>query len=117
MNGLNNPVRAVFHGANRSFSLKLICMKKLLLTAFEPFGGSHLNASQEVARAPKEHRFEGVQIEVLELPVVRFRALELTIATISRLRPYDRRSPRQRLYHPRAGGYQSRRLPHSRKCW
>lgn len=62
-------------------------MIKLLLTAFEPFGGNSLNASQEVARALKDHRFEGAHIEVLELPVVRFLAPQLTVAALSRLRP------------------------------
>ena len=62
-------------------------MKKLLLTAFEPFGGQALNASLETARALQGRHFEGAQIEVLALPVVRWRAPQLTIDALARFEP------------------------------
>ncbi len=42
---------------------------RLLLTAFEPFGGETLNPSWEVARALTVIRPDGVDLEVLQLPV------------------------------------------------
>lgn len=50
--------------------------KKILLTAFEPFGGETINPSSEVARALGGLTFEGVQITSCELPVDRFRAVD-----------------------------------------
>ncbi len=62
-------------------------MKKLLLTAFEPFGGEIINPSLEVARAIKKEPFEKVSIEVLELPVKRFQAPEKAINHIFNNQP------------------------------
>lgn len=42
---------------------------RLLLSGFEPFGGEALNPSWEVARAIGEAPPEGVEIELLRLPV------------------------------------------------
>jgi pyroglutamyl-peptidase len=60
---------------------------KLLLTAFEAFGGQTINASQETARALRDWPFQEVQLELLELPVERFRAIEMTRDAISLHRP------------------------------
>ena len=61
--------------------------KKILLTAFEPFGGEAVNPSLEAARAMTGVEFPGAALTVLELPVDRFRAIELTAARLRDLRP------------------------------
>jgi len=61
--------------------------KKILLTAFEPFGGEALNPSLEAARAMTGVEFPGALLTVLELPVDRFRAVEVTTAGLRELRP------------------------------
>jgi pyroglutamyl-peptidase len=62
-------------------------MKKILLTAFEPFGGQNTNASQEVARMVRNESFAHAQVETLELPVEHFRAPQLMLSALARLRP------------------------------
>ena len=62
-------------------------MKKLLLTAFEPFNGQIINPSLEAARAMKTAHFSGAQIEVLELPVHRFEAIETTLSYLHQYQP------------------------------
>jgi len=62
-------------------------MKKLLLTAFEPFNGQIINPSLEAAREMKTKHFAGAQIEVLELPVHRFDAIERTLEYLSHFQP------------------------------
>ncbi|MEE8400205.1 MAG: pyroglutamyl-peptidase I [Desulfobacterales bacterium] len=58
-------------------------MKKLLLTAFEPFAGEVINPSLEVARDIESVHFENARVEVLALPVARF---ETTAIAIDRMR-------------------------------
>jgi pyroglutamyl-peptidase len=53
--------------------------KKLLLTAFEPFDDEALNPSLEVARALAGVQCAGAHIDVIELPVERFRAIDLAL--------------------------------------
>lgn len=60
---------------------------RVLLCAFEPFGGQTLNASQQVAREVERLPLLGGSIEVLELPVERLRAPLLVIGAVERLRP------------------------------
>ena len=62
-------------------------MKKILLTAFEPFGGETMNPSQEVVRRICGMTFDGLQVEACELPVERFRAIELALERIRRSKP------------------------------
>ena len=59
---------------------------KILRTAFCPFGGDSLNASQEVMDALPE-RLEGLQIEKLLLPVSFRSAPRIAIDAAERLRP------------------------------
>jgi pyroglutamyl-peptidase len=61
--------------------------KKILLTAFEPFGGETTNPSREAALAMTGVEFPGAQLTVVELPVDRFSAVEMTSARIRALRP------------------------------
>jgi pyroglutamyl-peptidase len=54
-------------------------MKKLLLTAFEPFAGEIVNPSLEVARDIERIHFANAQVEVVTLPVARFDATDIAI--------------------------------------
>ena len=62
-------------------------MKKILLTAFEPFNGETVNPSQKVVRCLGRMTFDGLQVETCELPVDRFTAIELALGQIRRSRP------------------------------
>jgi pyroglutamyl-peptidase len=62
-------------------------VKKILLTAFEPFGGETINPSQEVVRSIGRLSFDGLQIETCELPVERFKAIALALERIRRFEP------------------------------
>ncbi len=62
-------------------------MRKVLLSAFEPFGGQSSNASQEVVRCLRNLHFENACVEVVELPVERFRAPELLLRAFARAAP------------------------------
>jgi pyroglutamyl-peptidase len=57
-------------------------MKKLLLTAFEPFASEIVNPSLEVARDIGSMHFANAQVEVVELPVARFQATDIAINRI-----------------------------------
>jgi pyroglutamyl-peptidase len=62
-------------------------MRKLLLTAFEPFGGESVNPSLEAARQITGVGFREAVVNVLELPVDRFRAIEMALEQIRSARP------------------------------
>lgn len=62
--------------------------KQVLLTAFEPFDGETINPSREVMLAMTGIAFPGAVLTVLELPVDRFRAIEMACAWI-RTQPPD----------------------------
>lgn len=62
-------------------------MKKLLLTAFEPFGGEGLNPSLETARQMSKIDFRDALVRVVELPVDRYRAVAIAIDLIRGERP------------------------------
>ena len=62
-------------------------MKKILLTAFEPFDGQTTNPSLEAARALTGIQFLDAAINLAELPVERFRAIEMAQERARELRP------------------------------
>lgn len=62
-------------------------MTRLLITGFEPFGGESVNPSGLAARRLAEAEFTGVETRALELPVVRYRCIELVVDAIERDRP------------------------------
>jgi pyroglutamyl-peptidase len=62
-------------------------MKKLLLTAFEPFAGETINPSFEVAKALESVAFAGASVQILRLPVDRFQAIELGLKRIGEASP------------------------------
>ncbi|HYV05539.1 MAG TPA: pyroglutamyl-peptidase I [Blastocatellia bacterium] len=57
-------------------------MKRLLLTAFEPFGGESLNSSLQAARRIAEMSFRDALVQVLELPVDRHLAVERALEAL-----------------------------------
>jgi pyroglutamyl-peptidase len=61
--------------------------KKLLLTAFEPFDGETLNPSLEVVRALAGVQCAGAHIDVIELPVERFRAVDMALDHLCHVTP------------------------------
>lgn len=62
-------------------------MKKLLVTAFEPFDGETINPSLETIHHLAGIKFEEARVETLELPVDRHRAIEIAAAAIRENRP------------------------------
>ena len=62
-------------------------MKKLLLTAFEPFAGERINPSLEAARQMSRVEFSGALINVAELPVDRHQAVTTALELIHADRP------------------------------
>lgn len=62
-------------------------MKKLLLTAFEPFASEIVNPALEVARGIGKMHFTNAQVEVVELPVARFHAPDIAINHIRSAAP------------------------------
>jgi pyroglutamyl-peptidase len=62
-------------------------MKKVMLTAFEPFDGQSINPSLEAALVMTGVEFAGATISVTELPVDRFRATETAISLARKLQP------------------------------
>jgi pyroglutamyl-peptidase len=62
-------------------------MKKLLLTAFEPFAGESVNPALEVARAIGSMSFTNAHIDVVELPVARFQSTDLALSRLRSAEP------------------------------
>ncbi len=63
-------------------------MTRVLVTGFEPFGGATVNPSALAAEVLAAERPGGAETVCLILPVVRYRCIDLTVATIER-RPPD----------------------------
>ena len=62
-------------------------MKRVMLTAFEPFDSQSINPSLEAARVMTGVEFNGAILSVTELPVDRFRATEMIISALGKQRP------------------------------
>lgn len=62
-------------------------MQKLLLTAFEPFAGELINPSLEVAHGIADMHFANAHIEIVELPVARFQAVEIALKRLRSAAP------------------------------
>ena len=62
-------------------------MKRLLLTAFEPFGGETINPSLDTARQMERVDFPDAIVQIAELPVDRFRAVDMAVELIRAARP------------------------------
>jgi len=62
-------------------------VKRLLLTAFEPFAGEIINPSLEAAGQMERVDFPDAVVRVAELPVDRFRAVEIALDLVRTVRP------------------------------
>jgi len=62
-------------------------MFRLLVSSFGPFGPHAVNASADVARRLWEEGVEGADLVTVELPVVRYRAVERLVEAVARTRP------------------------------
>jgi pyroglutamyl-peptidase len=62
-------------------------VKRLLLTAFEPFGGEGLNPSLETARELEGIKLPNAALRIAELPVDRYRAVATALEVIRAERP------------------------------
>ena len=62
-------------------------MKKVLLTAFEPFGGEKLNPSLETARQMEKVSFPDALVRVAGLPVDRYLGVAMALEIIRAERP------------------------------
>jgi len=60
---------------------------KVLLTGFEPFGGSDVNPSQQIVAALARKRFSGIELVTAILPVDRARGPEDAIRAIEEHQP------------------------------
>ena len=61
--------------------------KKVLISGFEPFGGSRLNPSQLLVEALSQSSIDGVELAIIVLPVEFERATELLLAKIKDFNP------------------------------
>lgn len=61
--------------------------RKVLLSGFEPFGGSRLNPSQLLVEALSQSSIDGVELATIVLPVEFERATELLLAKIKDFNP------------------------------
>jgi len=62
-------------------------VKRLLITAFEPFAGESINPSSEAARQVARVDFPETLVRMVELPVERYRAVEIALDEIRAARP------------------------------
>ena len=62
-------------------------LKRLLVTAFEAFAGEGINPSLEAARQMERIDFPGALVRVAELPVDRYRAVDVALELIRAGRP------------------------------
>ncbi|NHJ48058.1 MAG: pyroglutamyl-peptidase I [Asgard group archaeon] len=62
-------------------------MKKVLLTGFEPFGGDSINPALEVINELSAEKIPGVELIVLQIPVVFGKAFEVLTAKIVEEKP------------------------------
>ena len=60
---------------------------KLLLTGFEPFGGSAVNPSEQVVRALAQERLRRIQLRTAILPVDRVQGPVALVRAIQKYRP------------------------------
>jgi pyroglutamyl-peptidase len=60
---------------------------KLLLTGFEPFGGSPVNPSEQVVRAVERQGLENIQLQTAILPVDRVAGPAALIRAVQRSKP------------------------------
>ncbi|HMG32453.1 MAG TPA: pyroglutamyl-peptidase I [Blastocatellia bacterium] len=62
-------------------------MNRILLSGFEPFDGEPSNPSLEVSRALSGSDFDGAVVKAIELPVDRYRAVQIASEAITSIKP------------------------------
>lgn len=62
-------------------------MKKVLLSGFEPFGGEQVNPSLELVKRLAVEEWDGVEVHVVQLPVVFGEAIEKMRAKVEEVGP------------------------------
>ncbi|WP_087017739.1 pyroglutamyl-peptidase I [Thaumasiovibrio subtropicus] len=62
-------------------------MKTVLITGFEPFGGSETNPALEAVKQLDGRQLKGGRIVACSVPVVRYRSAELVVSAIEKYRP------------------------------
>ena len=62
-------------------------MPKLLITAFEPFGGEEINPSLEAVRQISKLQFSDISVQTAVLPVDRYRAVDIALEILRVSRP------------------------------
>lgn len=64
-----------------------LLVPKLLITAFEPFGGEQINPSLEAVRQIEKERISNIAVLTAELPVDRYRAVDTALDVLMVNRP------------------------------
>ena len=64
-----------------------LLVPKLLVTAFEPFGGEQINPSLEAVRQIEKDRISNIAVLTAELPVDRYRAVDTALDLLMVNRP------------------------------
>ena len=64
-----------------------LLVPKLLITAFEPFGGEQINPSLEAVRQIEKDRISNIAVLTAELPVDRYRAVDTALDLLMVNRP------------------------------
>ena len=61
--------------------------KKVLISGFEPFGGSDLNSSQLVVEAISKESFTGLELSAVILPVEFDKAARVLLSKVKEIHP------------------------------
>lgn len=64
-----------------------IATRKVLVSGFEPFAGSHINPSQKVVEALSQLTIEGIELDAVVLPVEFERAPKILMREIENFKP------------------------------
>lgn len=65
----------------------MLIVKKVLISGFEPFGGSHLNSSQLVVEAISKESLSGLELSAVILPVEFDKAARVLLSKVNDFNP------------------------------
>ncbi|MGF1905882.1 MULTISPECIES: pyroglutamyl-peptidase I [Aliivibrio] len=63
-------------------------MKKILITGFEPFGNDKINPALEAVRLIAGRKLNGGEISICQVPVVRYKSIDVVKQAIEDQQPY-----------------------------
>jgi pyroglutamyl-peptidase len=63
-------------------------MKKILITGFEPFGNDKINPALEAVRLIAGRKLNGGEISICQVPVVRYKSIDVVKQAIEEQQPY-----------------------------